>query len=510
VRLDGIPLAIELAAAWVRSMNVEDINARLDHRFRLLVGGDRSALPRQQTLRSLIDWSYELLDSAEKEFLARLSVFAGGWPLEAAERICGGKGIGEVEVFDLLTGLVDKSLVVAEFSPTGTRYSILETVRQYGRDRLREHGSEELWRDRHATYFVSLAEIACPQLRGGNQRIWLDRMEAEHDNLRSVLAWSLEGHRDIEAGLRLAGSIWSFWSVRGHHGEALRWLTELFEANHGLPETANLAKALVGAGYISTHRLGASAGRTYYERSLAIAKSLCDEPAIAECLNGLGIVALAAQELTLAASHYTEALAIFRKLDDKRHVAVGLVNLGEVMRDQGDLELARSTFEEGLSVYRELGNRSGTAYSLNYLGLLALDRGDTRKARSLLRESLSMFLELDDRLWISHSLERLGEVAREEGDFAAARSLTIQCLDNMVVLGDRSGIALSLGALATIEFRAGNEERFAILSGASDRIYEELGAAPNSFIQVPAEFAEFWQEGRRMALEMAVKFAKEI
>ena len=189
-RLDGIPLAIELAAARLRSMTVEEVGRRLDDRFRLLSGGSRTALPRQQTLRSLIDWSYDLLNSAEQALFCRSAVFAGGWTLEAAVRVCGDDGIDEWDVLELLTSLADKSLVVTEEQNGTTRYRLLETLREYGRDRLRESGDEERRRDRHLAYFISLAEEAEPQLRGADQQAWLDRLEMEHDNLRAALAYA--------------------------------------------------------------------------------------------------------------------------------------------------------------------------------------------------------------------------------------------------------------------------------------------------------------------------------
>jgi predicted ATPase len=217
-RLDGIPLAIELAAARVRSLSVEEINHRLDHRFRLLTGGPRTALPRQQTLRSLIDWSYDLLLDPEKVVLQRLSVFAGGWTLEAAERICAGDQGEDGQVLDLLSSLIDKSLVTVDESDGRVRYRLLDTVRQYARERLVESASAEAIRQRHRDYFLQLAEAADAKLLGAEQAGWLRRFEEEHDNLRLALEWS-HGESSAQEDLRLCRAMHRFWMTRGYIAE---------------------------------------------------------------------------------------------------------------------------------------------------------------------------------------------------------------------------------------------------------------------------------------------------
>ena len=233
-RLDGIPLAIELAAARVRAMPVEQIEQRLDQRFRLLTGGSRTALPRQQTLRSLIDWSYDLLSPTEKALLCRLSVFSGGWTLETAEQVCGDRdddGVRENlaveswDMLDLLTSLSDKSLVVYQESEGAARYRLLETVRQCTRDRLLESGEAEAWRGRHLAFYQSIADVAEPELKGPNQQAWLERLETEHDNVRAALEWSGHDANSAEAGLRLASALWRFWDMHGHLTEGRERLT---------------------------------------------------------------------------------------------------------------------------------------------------------------------------------------------------------------------------------------------------------------------------------------------
>ena len=299
--LDGIPLAIELAAARVRSLSAEEINRRLDQRFRLLTGGARNVLPRQQTLRALIDWSYDLLTGAEKALLCRLSVFVGGWTLSAAEAVCAGEPVKDWEVLDLLTALVDKSLVAAERWGNGTRYRLLETVRQYGGDRLRESGESEAVSGRVAAYFLALAEEAEPQMRGPEQEVWLSRLETEHDNLRASLSW-VEGQGDGgEDGLRLAGALSRFWGIRGHSTEGRQWLRRaLARTKRGDVEeesaregagSASRAVALTGAGNLARNQGDYAEAQTLYEEALTLNGQLGDRQGIANTLNNLGNVA---------------------------------------------------------------------------------------------------------------------------------------------------------------------------------------------------------------------------
>jgi predicted ATPase len=382
VRLDGIPLALELAAARVRSLSVEEINARLDNRFRLLTGGSRTALPRQQTLRALIDWSYDLLNEQEKALLCRLSVFAGGWTLAAAEAVGAGEVIEDWEVLDLLTSLADKSLVVAEQSEGQTRYRLLETVRQYARDRLRESGEGEAVQERHQAFFVVLAEETEPQLRGPEQQLWLERLETEHDNLRVALEW-----RGDEASLRLAGALERFWYVRGHFSEGRAWLGSAFSATAGLGRTAMRAKALNGAGALASSQGDYVSTRTLHE----------------------------------------EALAIQRELGNRRGIANSLSGLGSVAKDQGDFALARTMYEEALALRRELGDRWGIAYSLESFAALTSVQEQAQRAARLwgaaqaLREAIGAPLAPSERIRYDQRLAEtrsmMGEVA-----FAAACS----------------------------------------------------------------------------------------
>ncbi len=477
-RLDGIPLAIELAAARVRSLSVEEVNQRLDQRFRLLTGGSRTALPRQQTLRSLIDWSYDLLDEPEKSLLCRVSVFSGGWTLEAAEHACSGGRAEEWQTLDLLTSLADKSLVGAEQHLGATRYRLLETVRQYARDRLLEGGDGEEWRDRHLAHFLSLAEEAAPHLEGADQA-WLERLEAEHDNMRGALEWSLTASPGPEAGLRLAGAIWWFWFVRGHYAEGRAWLSGLLAAEPAGQSKAARAKALNGAGLLAWRQGELLAARALLEESQAIRRELGDRMGMARSLNNLGLVAWGHRDSARAL--FEECLAIWRELGDRRGIATSLANLGGLAVGQGDYAVARTLLEESLALLRELGNRHIMGITLSNLGIVAHGQGDYAAARTIHEESLAIRREIGDRLGMADSLEELAAVAALERPDRAAR-----------ILG------------ATERLR---EEIGAPLPASRRSRYEGQVATARAAIADEDAFDRAWQEGRSLTLEHAIELA---
>jgi predicted ATPase/class 3 adenylate cyclase/Flp pilus assembly protein TadD len=498
-RLDGIPLALELAAARVRVLTVEQIARHMDDRFRLLTGGNRTALPRQQTLRALIDWSYDLLDDAERALLRRLSVFAGGWTLEAAEAVCEDFGfsisdfglenpaatiqnpkskIQNGDVLDLLTRLVDKSLVMVEEGPAEMRYRLLETVRQYARDRLLEAGEAATARDRHLACFLQLAETAERNLVGPEQAAWLNRLETEHDNMRAVLDWSVEG----ETRLRLAGALHRFWLVRGH-------LTE---------------------------------GRARLEGALARGGGVSDAVR-AKALNGAGILAWAQGDFAAARSRFDESLLLRRKTNDPRGMAAALNNLGMLSSEQGDFVSARACYEESLGIYRELQDRTRVAMVLANLGGIAMDQGDCAAAGPLFEESLAMHRESGDQGSMAAVLHNLGKVAHRQGDVVTACHKFRESLAIRRELGDPRGMALALVGLGVAAGARGNFTRSVRLFGAAEAAREAVGATlPPSErgdhdLQAAGaraalgeeEYAALWAEGRVMPLEQAVAYAME-
>ncbi len=522
IHLDGIPLALELAAARVRSLSVEQINARIDDRFRLLTDGARTVLPRQQTLRATLDWSYDLLHEGEKALLRRLSVFAGGWTLDAAERICSGERPDDGEMFDLLTSLADKSLVMAEERGGATRYRLLETVRQYSLDRLRECREDAQWQRRHFAFYLALSEQAEPQLTGAQQQNWLSRLEMEHDNLRSALAWSTTADGDAAGGLRLAGSLWRFWYVRGYLREGRAWLSGLLAAAPGGQAAAARAKALSGAGGLAVLQGDYPAARALYEECLGLRRGLDDPVGIARALNNLGNVAREQGDYSAAQALYEDSLAMKREHDNRSSITLTLSNLGLVAYDQGHYAPARALYEESLAIAREIGDSGRIAASLNNLGEVARDQGDYLASRALYEESLAISRELGDRRSTATSLVNLGNVANDQGEYPSARALLEQSLAIQRDLGDRAGMAESLEGLGYVEFRLAGPGRAARLWGAAERLREQIGAPmrvgelPRYDRQVAAAraavgdattFGAAWQEGRAQTLEQAVRDA---
>jgi len=478
--LDGIPLAIELAAARVRTLSVEEIDSKLDERFRLLTGGSRTALPRHQTLRALIDWSYDLLRAPERLLLQRLSVFAGGWTLAAAEQVCGGAEVANGEVLDLLTSIADKSLVVAEQTAGHSRYGMLETVRQYAQELLAENDGSEAVRERHRDHFLALVAESEPKVVGAAQAQWLRRLEAEHDNLRVAVEWCIAA-QGTEAGLQLCAALQRHL-LGGHIAEGREWCARALGKAGGASPTLERAKALTVAGTLADAQGDWPAARVLHEEALAIKRELGDRMGIAISLNGLGSVAYAQGDLLCAEARFEECLAILKELGNRRLVATALSNLGSMANHRGDFATARARFEESLGIARELQDAQGTSLALYNLGALNNDLGDHAPAAAQYRESLMIRQELGDRIGIAFSMEGLGNL---------------------------------VGAL-------GGALRAACIWSAADRLREEIGSpqAPDNradsisrrtivraALGDDVAFDCAWQEGRDMTLEQAIEFA---
>ena len=476
--LDGIPLAIELAAARVRSLAVEEIDGRLDQRFRLLTGGSRTALPRHQTLRSLVDWSYDLLHDAEKLLLQRLSVFVGGWTLVAAERVCAGQGAQDWETLDLLTSLSDKSLVVAEENDGQYRYRLLETVRQYARDRLGESGGDAAVRERHRDYFLALVEEVDPKLAGAQQAEWLQHLEAEHENLRAGLNWSLEEAGSV-GGLRVCGALRRFWVARGHLSEGRAWCERMLSKTATEQRTQERAKTLDAAGELAFHQSDYPAARALNEESLAIKQELGDRTGTAASLSNLGVVALDQGDYPAARARHEESLEIRRELGDPSGITNSLRNLGFVAYARRDFGSARALYEESLAIGRDLGDRGSIAKSLSSLGIVIHDQGDFLAARALHEESLAINRELGDRRGVAFSLAHLGILARDQGDYRAARAWHEDCLTTMRQLGDHWGIAHSLEDLGIVAHMQGDNHAARARYEEAIAIWRELGDRRN-------------------------------
>ena len=523
-QLDGIPLAIELAAARTRVMSVQQISERLADRFRLLTAGARTAAPRHQTLKAAMDWSYELLPEAERMMLQRLSVFAGGWPLDAAEAICAGADLASGQVLDLLARLVDRSLVQVEEIPDGsTRYRLLETVRQYARDRLRESGEEERTRTRHRDWFLLLAEQAERHLQGPGQRAWLDRLEIEHDNLRLALEWSRTAGGDAEYWLRLAGALWRFWDVRGYWGEGRTWLEGAIAQTAGLPTPSRL-KVIIGAAYLASYQGDYARAVALSEESLDLTQALGDKRGKVSCLNIMGLEACRLENFDRAAELGKESLVLSQEVGDWWGAVEARVVLAIVARAQGDFERASTLLEEVVSQVRQVGDKYRLAMALNYLGLVKRELGDYARATELLEETLALAQELGDKWGTAFALSNLGIVAWYQKDFPQAAELFAKSLRLRVEVGEKRGIVTSLVGLGAVAAAQGQGERAATLFSAAETLRETIGVPlppfiRGTFVQHVADtrallgegrFGEIWAKGRALGLDAAIAYALEI
>jgi predicted ATPase/class 3 adenylate cyclase len=479
-RLDGIPLALELAAARLRSLSVEEIDGRLNERFRLLTGGSRAALPRQQTLRSLIDWSYDLLHDPARQLLQRLSVFSGGWTLPAAERICAGGGMDEIEVLDQLTSLADKSLVATNPLDGDTRFRLVETVRQYAREKLLEGAHAAAVRARHLDYFLSLAEEAEPKLQGAEQASWLRRLEQEHDNVRAALEWSL-ATRGERHGLRLCGALQRFWITRGHYTEGRGWCARVLETAGAESPTLLRAKVQNCAGLLAYHQVDFVAARASLEESLALRRQLGDRRGVGISLNNLGMVALDQRDLPAARRMHEESLAIARELGNRNGIARSLGNLGMVASEQRDFETARTLFDECLSIMRELADREGIAIALHSLGGNAYEQANYAVAYARYNESLAILHELGHRGRMAYTLEELGAVVAAQGDVPRAAQLW--------------------GAAQRLREEVGSP------APAEDSAFEARVDAARATLHDDPAFDLAWQEGRALTAQQAIELA---
>ncbi|MBI4278278.1 MAG: tetratricopeptide repeat protein [Armatimonadetes bacterium] len=472
-RLDGIPLAIELAAARARVLTVEQIARRLDDRFRLLTGGSRTAMPRHQTLRATMDWSHALLSGKEQALLRRLSVFSGGFTLEAAEAVSAGGEVETPEILDVVGHLVDKSLVMVDDQPPEVRYRLLETVRQYGLDHLLETGEAADVRRRHRDFFLALAERAELELLGPDQAVWLDRLEAEHHNLQNALEWSLGGI-EADAALRLAGALWRFWFVRGHWSPGREWLERALALRSGASPAA-AGKALQAAGFLVYTQDDYARARAWLEDGLVLYRELGDARGIADTLNLLGNVARSQGGYDLAAALHQESLGLLVEIGDRTQVANTLSYLGWVAHDRGDYDGAASWCERSLALFRDLGSKRGIALCLILLGGAASHHGDFARAKVLCEEGLASCREVGWKYGIALSLETAAVVALRQGEHARAAAFLEEGLSLHRAQGNRRGAAHCLERLADILCARGQAERAAHLIGAAERLREAIG-----------------------------------
>jgi predicted ATPase/DNA-binding CsgD family transcriptional regulator len=473
-RLDGIPLAIELAAVRVRVLSASQIAARLDDRFLLLTGGSRVALPRQRTLLATMDWSHELLSERERMLFRQISVFANGFTLEAAEAVCAGDGVEHGEILDLLCRLVDKSLVlVGRRGGDGARYRMLETVGQYASEKLQGSGERESVRSRHADFFLWLAERAEPALSGPDQGEWMERLDAEVGNLRAAMAWFRETG-DPEADLRLASALLEFCHARGHYEMGRTWLEDAL--SKGDDPTPLRARALAGAGILAFLQCDYGRAEEHLEQSLSLYEDLADRRGVAEVKDVLGGVARERGDYERARKIHEESLALWRELGDEPGIADSLYYLGLVAWLNGQNERAGELSARALQMTRASGDPVGILSSLINLGSVALYEGDYEQAERMLDESLALSREGGYREGVGWALNQLGVVAYHRGDLQRSELLLKESLAVHKDLGDMGRVASVLEALAETAGALKRYELSARLFGAADAIREKIGA----------------------------------
>jgi predicted ATPase len=529
-RLDGIPLAIELAASRVKVLSPEQIAARLDDRFRLLTGGSRTALPRQQTLRAMIDWSYSLLSEQEKTLFRRLAVFVSGWTLEAAESVCGEES-GGIDVLDLLTHLVDKSLVLPEESADGIRYHRLETIRQYSREKFFETDEVETIRDRHLDFFVRFAELVDEKLKEADQVLWHSLMSEEQDNLRAALEWGL--NRDPDSALRIAGAANLFWTAGGYSAEGFRWTQKALEQventplSHGITNEQRLvarAKALRGLTrlYLS---LGdnANAKRVGAE-SVALYRQSQDRRGLAFALVVLAYPLEFLGERLQAEAALQESYSIARAEGDTYAICRSLNRLARVIIDlYHDLDLAQGYVEESLHLAREAGLRSQEAQACEIAGFIATDRSDADKARSHFKESLRIYWEIGASFNVILEKSNLAHLERKFRNHADALGYYRETIVAFRDIGQRGAVAHQLECFGFIALAQHQNVRALQLFAAAQSLREKDGMHMTPDEQAyfdkqlktlrekmdSTQFNSAWSQGHAMTMEQAIQFALE-
>jgi predicted ATPase/DNA-binding SARP family transcriptional activator len=565
-RLDGIPLALELAAARVRSLSVEQIAHRLENRFRLLTTGDRAAQPRQHSLRALIDWSYDMLTADEKSLFARLSVFAGGWTADAAAAVCAGDetavrdagSLAEADVIDLLDSLVEKSLILAERGEAGEmRFRMLETLREYAREKLTEQGDAEATRSAHVTWFLGFTEESEKTRSSQDQYQWLSRFREDRDNIRQALQSAQPGLERLRFAVAMS---WP-WYLLGQYAEGRDWYLQALSEAPDAP-VALRSRAIKGAGDLSWAQGELEPARRYHEENLALVTAANDTMGIAVALSSLGLVSFRQGDNDAAIAYYRQGLQGLRQLDDRRRIAVALLNLalavrasgdyaeatellaesgtifGEIHDQQGvgnvrhsqsllakgvgDYALARRYAEESLQIDRAVGHFKGIATGLHTLGEIAIYERDWDASDRYLNEAANAFRSIGARDSVCATVQSLAELETSRGNVVAARDYLREALQVQVDLENRAGMIDSLRGAARLEILEGRPARAARLLAA---VFEETTRRGAAF--APAMHREFdgfvadvraalgdtafeaaWAEGTALGLRPAVEYTE--
>lgn len=531
IRLDGIPLAVELAAARVKLFTPEQIAARLDDRFRLLTAGSRTALPRQRTLRALIDWSYDLLSEPEQVLFKRLSVFVDGWTFEAAEAVCAEQPqngaaarasrspssfiLPPSDILDLLALLVNKSLVTTDEHADAMRYRMLETIRQYAQEKLIESGEAELFRDRHLDFFVEFAEAAGSKLRGVEQETWLQQLDNDYDNIRAALEWA---SRRPEAELRLTDALWRYWRVRSYFSEGREWLQGALTRCKDVSPLLR-AKALIDAGSLANYQGDYAQGKVFLTEALPLARLGQDKSSIAIALNLLAHAQMMTGDFDNARSALDESLVIFTELDDQRGMGYVYFFVGSMLLMLDESAQGLKALETSLALLQEVGDKWWVGNIQLQLGWGISRQGDHAKALELFEQVFAIARSFEDKRGTARTLTYMAEAKFGQGDYGAAHEKYLEALTLLQEIGDKWGGMICLEGLAAVLAMEGEPERVTRLLGAAERLHEVIGAPPLATYREThdrtlafahakldnAIFTQFWSEGRCLSFDEAAE-----
>ena len=516
-RMDGLPLAVELAAARVDVLTPMQIAERLRDFSHLLTGGERGSSPRQRTLEATLEWSYDLLTAPERQLFAQLSVFSGGWTLESAGAVACTGGEAE-EVFELLARLVEKSLVTTVEVNGEMRYGLLEPVRRYAAQKLEESGEAEAMRRRHAEYYLELSEKVEPELDGPQQAEWLDRLETDRDNLRTALEWALR--EDSELAARLCSALWLYWYDHGHILEGRRWMESVVARSKSLPVSVRI-KLLNTTGDLAWSQADYGRAAQLLEEALGLARKGGNRRDMTLSLNHLGNVAIYKGEYERAIRLLEESLVLEREARDRRGIAASLTSLGSAVLYMGDCERAMQLLEESLSIEQQDGNLRGIAAALTALGNVTLSMAEVERATQLLEKSLVLKRRVGNKRGTAVSLNSLARVSLHQGDAQKAEQLLYEGLALAWQLGDQHTVATSLELLCQVATARRETEQATLLGGAAEALRKRL-----SFLITPIDsphhdrcvrelrsrmgitmFDNAWQTGRATALDEVVASA---
>ncbi len=514
-RLDGLPLAIELAAARIKLLSPSAMLARLEGRLNLLTGGARDLPSRQQTLRGTVDWSYGLLNAAEQTLFRRLSVFAGGCTLEAVEAVCDTKGDLGLDILDGMASMVDKSLAQqVEQADTETRFRMLSTLREYARERLGESDDESATRRAHAAYYLVLAEEGAEDIAARPE--WLDRFEVDHDNFRAALDYLIKTG-DADWGLRLGTALFRFWETREYLTEGRDTIARVLELERSAARPKLRARLLFAGAVLAGEQGDYGSAQQMFENSLENCLELNDKRGVAVALNALAVITRDRGEIAAASALFERCVAIWKDLGDPADFARALSNLASVMKLQGDYERASSLYEECLTIFRQVGDVAGAAWTLNYQGDVAREKADFVAARSFCEQSLSEFRRLRDSWGIASTLSDLASLSCDQGNNSEARRLHGESIKVFQELGHKRGIARALECLAVSAAAQSKAELSLHLAGAAAALRQRLGApltpAGQPRLDKALEFARrtlgnaagtAWMEGWAMPIEQAI------